>query len=438
MITARTPQVNKFSRENSRASETSILSRYYSIMNYLRGYSNSKIFLLCLTSGIWIKLVGQIYLLEIFLLLLSIICLSQKGNPSGYQKNDFKVPLITLVLAIFGQILSDIYRQSSIINTFKGFSLIFFTLINLYVLSQIVGNSLERAYFALTGFATGILLNAVLQPSIYAQSYPWKFGFGPSITLLILIYASKFQETISVWKTSLLLIFLVIVDFIYEARSLAAWTFLALIVFTLSKSRWIRRRKYRQNGHSGWKNILTLILFSGIFYFLYAHLASNGTLGVDAMQKFQQQQKSNLGLIVAGRSELVSETISISRSPIIGYGSYATLTDELRDASANILHINGIESEILSPTYGKEYLIPVHSSIFEFWLWFGLISILFFLVLLLRYLQSLNFGNLTILGAFISISGIWDIFFTPFAANSRIQIPLYLIYLNALKVRNEN
>jgi hypothetical protein len=402
---------------------------------HLENFSNKKIFILMIASSLWIKVIGQVYILEIVLLFLLLLHFLENRVKVNNGTSNLRIIYGTLWLAIFSQILTDLFRQSSIVNSFKGFALILFTLINLYVLSVIIGNSLTKAHFAFAGYATGNLLSAFLQPTVYVEAYPWKFGYGPPITLLFMILASANRTRISFSKVIMISSVLVVVDVIYGARSLGAWTFLAVLVFLGSHKSKDRKQQREFSNLVGLKTALIITFCGGIFYFGYAQLASSGSLGIDAMQKFNSQKSSQLGPIVAGRSELVSESIAIGKSPVIGYGSYALLPEDIRVASAQVLIANGIRSEINSPIYGREYTIPVHSGIFQFWLWFGLISTFFFWSVIARYTRSLYVPNLTLLSAFIAISGLWDVFFTPYAANSRIQVPLHLIYLGALGVK---
>lgn len=146
----------------------------------MANFSNKKIFILMLGSSLWIKLIGQVYILEIVLLFLLLLHFLEYREKINIGRSNLRFIYGTLLLAIFSQLLTDLFRQSSIINSFKGFALILFTLVNLYVLSNIIGNSLTKAHFAFAGYATGNLLSTFLQPTVY-----YKFSIPRNSVLFI-------------------------------------------------------------------------------------------------------------------------------------------------------------------------------------------------------------------------------------------------------------
>ena len=186
----------------------------------------------------------------------------------------------------------------------------------------------------------------------------------------------------------------------------------------------------KQNKPRNIKYIPILGILVILFYVMYASVASNGYLGDEAKSKYLQQSSSSLGLLISGRTEVVSEFFAISKSPLIGYGSYAPLTEEIREKVVTVLSENGINPTLKELKYGTDYRIPVHSGIFEFWLWFGILGIPFFVLIIFDSLTLVNRGNLSPVAFFLVLQIVWDSIFSPFAADRRIQFPLTILLIS--------
>jgi hypothetical protein len=388
---------------------------------------NLKIFALMLFSGFWVRIFGQLYIVEIafILIILRTFFLGRSFRYLG-DANIFRY-LGYLSLALVGQLVTDLVRGTDSISFLKGSSLIIVSGFNLVALSLITRLDYDSTISAILGWAFGILIGALIQPSEYAIEYPWKFGFGYAVTLLVLLFISKYK--ISNFLRVFAVVILVAVDLVFGARSLAAITFISVAISIVSeniKINSVAAPKKKQNLSIFFLGFLVL------FYFSYSMLASNGYLGEDSKQKFEQQSSSSLGLLIAGRTEVVSQFIAISKSPIIGYGSYAPLTSEIREVVVKTLSENGINPTLKDLKYGVDYRIPVHSGIFEFWLWFGILGLPFFLRILRQSIQVVIRGNSSTVGLFLCIQAIWDTLFSPYAADRRIQFPLTILIITIL------
>lgn len=388
------------------------------------------VFVIMLASAYWVRILGQLYLVEIILLAYSTLSLFKKSSFSYLSDKRMSRYFLYLFLAFLGQVISDVIRETNTISAAKGSALILCTMINLHGLILLTRKDIYILHIAVAGWATGIIIGFFLQPSEYANQFPWKFGLGYPVSVLIAIYLSKSQK--SSLEIVSLTVALVAVDLFFNSRSLAAITFISTSLALRGKSKNKNRVKLKSKPL---KSIVTLILLVMFFYSIYATLASRGNLGFEVQKKYLVQSSSSLGILISGRTEVVSEYYAIRESPIIGYGSYAPLTSKIREKVVNTLLKNGIDPSIRELRYGVDYRIPVHSGIFEFWLWFGILGVPFFLYLLINCFRVILTHQISPLLAFLTIQGFWDILFSPYAADRRIQIPLtiLLVHYNLLE-----
>jgi len=396
-------------------------------VSMLANKSQLQVFSLMFGTCYWLQIGGQLYIAEIILLFVALSKFFGIGWKQVKINSNVSRFFKLLVLAIFGQIVSDLVRGSSGIVALKGFALLFFTLTNLYALSILIDGSIQKAYFAYAGYSCGLVVGVFLQPSIFIAEYPWKFGFGPPLTSLFLLWVAIKFKSISTLRVMTGAVLLSGLDLAYSARSLSAWTIVSVAVALLARIK-LRASTEKSPIKSMQSRNIFLIATVGLFFFTtYAVLASSGFLGSDAELKYKLQSSSNLGLLISGRAELVSEAVAISRSPIIGYGSYPPLNDEIRMASLDILQRNNIKSPVDKLFYGENYSIQVHSQIFQFWIWFGILGVFFFWFMVPVFIKALRAKKLNPFIAFLCIQGLWDIFFSPYAADRRIQVPLAII-----------
>lgn len=379
------------------------------------------------TSAYWVRLFGQLYIIEIILLLLLLksFILNQRGISNCIRQYVGYFNL--LALSMFGLVITDLIRGTEFESIAKGVALITFTAVNLFSLIVLTRNNLDHVLSAILGWSFGKILGVIIQPSEYALEFPWKFGVGYSTTLIFMIYISKLG--VSRFRALTLAAILVSAHLIYGARSLAAITFIAVILSLSWKKSHTSNEIRKINTKKTFASILLMSFFAAFFYFSYSTLSSKGLLGEEAKAKYKMQSSSSLGLLISGRTEVVSAFIAIQNSPVIGYGSYAPLTEEIREKVVETLSKNGIAPTIKDLKYGVDYKIPVHSCIFQFWIWFGIAGVPFWAKMFLESFRAAVSRPITPILAFLSIQSLWDILFSPYAADRRIQIPLTIILL---------
>lgn len=153
------------------------------------------------------------------------------------------------------------------------------------------------------------------------------------------------------------------------------------------------------------KHILFLCIILGLcllcFKFVYSKVASEGLLNEAATEKYLRQTKEGSGifqLIMSGRMESFCGLIACIDRPIIGFGPWAEDkwgyigeylnrfgSQEDYDNYENVLRY-----EAKNGIVGLR-LIPGHSHITMFWLWYGICGLIFWLYVifvLIRYIKE--------------------------------------------------
>ena len=280
-------------------------------------------------------------------------------------------------------------------------------------------------------------------PLFFAE--PWKFGFGRLIILLVLLFISYISgENLSKLKKWVLpLLVLGGISVYLGSRSLGATVILTAVVL------WLRNRNFGKAllTRLNLKNILAGGVILGLALWgissLYSYAAQGGYLGQEAQLKFIAQGGGQFGLLLGGRSEILASARAIADSPLIGHGSWAR-DPAYRVYLYRLIDLGYQRSQAEMDRYVNESdLIPAHSHFFQAWVWAGILGAIFWLVVLRLVIQALIKSNrhpnsLYIFAMFISISAIWDIFFSPFGSFMRIRWAIQLvILLNAIYHSNQ-
>jgi hypothetical protein len=216
------------------------------------------------------------------------------------------------------------------------------------------------------------------------------------------------------------------VSLILGARSLALLTLLPLFFLKYNQS----KRGVNNPRISRALLIIPIVIFG--FSSVYSNLAESGSLGIKAQSKYLAQTSSGGNIIINSRSELIFAARGIADSPMLGHGSYAEMSPELRQKILKFLERAGIQYDMtpLNRNYGDR--IPVHSMLLQWWLWFGALGMFFPLRLGFLYIKSLGVRNREPVFYFLALSGMWNVLLSPYGETYRILIPLTIVILISL------
>ena len=375
------------------------------------------------------RLVGRIFLSEIILIGLLPFVLFFKG---WMLRDPLPKKLISLgLLWLFAQVITDLIRGTPFHDYARGWAKISFFLANFASLYMLLYDSKKRIALFVLGLAFSGFLAYKFNPSVYAAGHPWKFGVGPSITLvLILISTTTFVFHIRFLST-LIIALLAFVNLYMGFRSMAGICFLAA-VYIFSQRLFVTHAEGSIKPSLKKVAFVFLLIIIGTVSFLalYSYAAENYWLGKKARYLYRSQSGS-FGILMGGRGTLYSATRAVIDSPLIGHGSWAKnpyYIDVLKD-----LKKFGYTVGDLTKLY-RSRLIPTHSHLLGSWVESGILGAVFWgWVLILTVKVLLNQYNirdpLTPLIAYIGIRLVWDIIFSPFGAERRLTTAFFLVLL---------
>jgi len=175
--------------------------------------------------------------------------------------------------------------------------------------------------------------------------------------------------------------------------------------------------------------LLVLGAFGGV-YVGYKMSAQSGLLGEKAQQKYEKQSQNRLGLLAGGRSEAIAGLLAVADSPFIGYGSWPLDTPGFYLKACEFL-----EEEPNMLYYKQGFpVIPAHSHIICNWVESGILSIwywVYVLVLSGRMLIS-PIKDEKHLRLWVSVSAtylIWNVLFSPIGGrlNTALTVAVFLL-----------
>lgn len=366
---------------------------------------------------------GELFLPELLLIgLLPFLLLSTNRKHLGKLW-----PILLLgLLWLFGQMVTDVVRDTPFSDYSRGWAKIVFTLANCAAIHLLVADSNRRLLSFGWGYGVGAALLYAFNPSALAVSYPWKFGMAFPVTLcLVLVACSRWANALRILP-SVLVGSIGILNLLLGFRSLAGVCLVAaLYLFAQQVIPPLRAPL----------SVVSLILIAslgglGIWASLtaYSVAATNGWMGETAEELFRRQSRGSLGVVIGGRSEILVSSQAIADSPVLGHGSWARDGSYRRALNARLIHLG------YSPSLRESELIPTHSFLLGAWVEAGILGAVFWIAILRLPSQALlnlyrRKRNLSPLVVFASLSLIWDIFFSPLGSQGRILFAFYLAVL---------
>lgn len=406
-------------------------------------FGNYLTFLIPILNLFTINLVGELLIGELLLILL-LPALVYKRKTIITNKN-LLVIIVFLLLWLSNQVITDLIQSTSARDFLRGWAGISFFLLLILSLSLLLKTPLRIMLFLV-----GLSITSLIRPFEILPnedfSVLWKFGVGSS-TLLILCLPFlwrifKYPKNLNPLKYIILIhFFMGIFSFFMNARSFAGITVLTgvLLYFFYTRKRiFVSKTKVIIFVFIGF--ILSIGLLN-----IYSEGAKSGLFGVKAKEKYEMQIGNNnlgaLGVLIAGRSEILVSSIAISDSPIIGHGSWA------KDRKYTLLYQRlraKLKDESLKNTaISRSNLIPSHSYIFGAWVFAGIFGAIFWIVILYYLIFKIfpqafyKVSPLSILFFMSFLSFFWNIFFSPFGSYVRIEVAFYIVVF-LLIINNQN
>lgn len=380
-----------------------------------------------------VKLIGTIPGAEVALVPLVPILLVLRFKKIKQGKLKYLFLLMGLWLA--GQIATDIYRGTGFVDWAKSDSAIVFMAMDLAGLAALVSGNERRKAIFIFSFALGSVLATRISPNYFFEGSPWKFGYGPGVTSLVVLASCFFFARRQYAATGMLLLGIAGVNLYYNFRSPVLFLLTTIgLVIPVIPERIGRMRILPPPGTGRRLVVLILIVLStgAVAKLVITGLTASGALGEEAQLKTETQANSTLGLLLGGRPEILVSSAAVFDSPILGHGSYPRdlkYTEMYHD----LLIESGVQTEETDYQSASDLgMIPAHSHLMGAWVFAGVLGALFwgyvlYLVIRGTVLATIFRPALLPSYCFLCTSFIWDILFSPFGYSARISEAFLLV-----------
>jgi hypothetical protein len=380
-----------------------------------------------------LALTGRLFLTE--LILLASLPFLAVGRIHVRLDRATTVIVVFGLLWLWGQMVTDIARETPLVDFARGWLKIFFTLSTLLALALICTTRRRITLFA-TGAVVGLVTQYLFSPDPLALAHPWKFGLGFPFTVLFALAASHTAVRNVAFLPAALLGTAALINLAQGFRSLAGICFLASAYLVLQHLT-VRRRGQRVSASLtrslGLAGIMAV--FAIAFLHLYGEAAERGMLGAKAAQKQAYQSSGQFGsVIVGGRPTIVIGARAIRDSPVVGHGSWARDPKYASEGVAELVSSGyAVDPSITSQLLQRDE-IPSHSYLLGAWVEGGILGGAFWIVVL-GYAAGAFFNfhrieePLAPLVVFFLVVLSWNIFFSPYGAEQRIFAPYAIVLM---------
>ncbi len=354
---------------------------------------------------------GRLFLSEILLAVMLPWLLAIRGH-SLADPLPRRLLLLGL-LWLLALIVSDEIRDTPFEDWSRGWAKIIFLLVDFTAIYLLLAGRELRYFMFAAGIALGQILGYFFNPNDYALDYPWKFGYGSAVTVLVILASSMHFTRTGRFISAAVMLAMGAVNFYMGFRSLGSICLLGGWMLLV-----------KQSYHSGLGNAVRMALLSGaaiaVTIIFYDFGASRSYFGEVERAKYQMQSSGEMGVLLGARSEILASAQAVKDSPVIGYGSWAKdpkyaqiMADELAQLGYEVQGV--MESD----------LIPTHSYLMGAWVEAGVVGAIFWLFGLLLIARTLiaSYDGKSILMPLIifeAFNFLWSIPFSPFGAEARL------------------
>lgn len=183
--------------------------------------------------------------------------------------------------------------------------------------------------------------------------------------------------------------------------------------------------------------MLCLVGLATVFGFktFYQTAATSGWLGEASRKKYEIQTKGNKSigaLIMGGRGDSFIGLLAAVDRPLIGWGAWARDTGGYRQEFLTKYGTEEDAAAVMKETSKREGvpLLPCHAHLTEFWCWFGIMGLIFWIYVIFVSIRYLRQDCYAVPQWFMWLAGgvpglFWAIFFSPFS--SRVGTVMFVV-----------
>jgi len=176
--------------------------------------------------------------------------------------------------------------------------------------------------------------------------------------------------------------------------------------------------------------MLSLFALDGVMSAVFSSDWLLSQLSADDAAKYKSQANSELGMILAGRSELLISLTAFYDAPLFGHGSWAESSKYTYQYIAMMFEYSNTGRSFQSMlNASSSNLIPTHSYLMSAIVWGGFFAGIFWFYMLCKLYKELVVGNShqSILKSYLIFLTIWNILFSPFGADARWMSAIFLV-----------
>lgn len=338
--------------------------------------------------------------------------------------------LILLGVWLLGALATDLVRNVVFGDFARGISRIVLLAGNVMLIWLLCQGRLRWLTLYVLSLGITLILNPFINPDALSELDPWKFGLGYGVALIVaaVMGLPLFRRHLPSIMGSIALALVALVSIYFNARSAFAITGLAAAYAAFAGYVARHPRLASKINPTMFFGIVLLgALTSNLLLMAYGDLASQGLLGAAAREKYYMQSGgTGVGLLLGGRPESLVSIQAIWDSPILGHGSWAkdpyyTHLFQAKLRSVGLL----VPDDYRDIGKMTEFLIPTHSHLLGSWVEAGILSLPFWFWTILLAFSALYSAirvhwQPNVLVALVSLSMMWDVFFSPFASDARI------------------
>lgn len=378
----------------------------------LTSSSSMKLFLAGLGSATEVHFVGSIAITELVFFVLFLFVFFKDYNQ---LRHDGFLPYVWLtILTCTGCVISGLWNGTYPLFILKSLAMPAVYLVATIMFHRLLRQDISAMKWYLVGLAlSNIVCIFIFQPETYTVRNGVRLS-GMEAAEAVLGYATYTASRVNEFLKIPINCFYLSAPSVYSwfipvvcagismafsqasGRSAAAASFASgLLIFFGGKS----RRKISWLSKNIWLIFILGLIGAVAFKATYTHFAKSGALGEAALKKYEKQTATGTGflnILMAGRMELFCGLQACIDYPIIGLGSraedrYGYTENYLRKYASQEDYDSFLaEIEFYKKKTGQAYtLIPAHSHLVQFWLWFGIFGLLLWLYvfgLMIRYM----------------------------------------------------
>ena len=357
------------------------------------------LFLIGLFSQLQVNVGGKLGISELIMVIMAPFVFLK--NLHVFRQDGSLYFLNLIILWFIGALFVDIYTHNNLRLTLRGIAVPIATFSNVTCLYIVLRKDMRNLKWFLLGSAiSGTLCIFVFQnggAGEVAQAQGIEAGIHA-----VMDYKLFWFDQIRTWLTLPIIGWYLIVPKFYTICAMSFVSVFGLIVggrssfivAALSVVFFLIAGKTRLSMMFIKKHLLTIVICIGITGLVgkgvYKYAATHGFMGEEEQSKYEAQTKKGSGimsLLVSGRGSTFIGLSAIMDKPFIGHGSVPI---DNHGYALEFISKYGDESDVrqIKRSYDRfgAKIIPSHSHIVTYWLWHGVLGLLFWVCVL--HLQS--------------------------------------------------